>query len=393
MVLHALPAPCALAQSGAGSATELVVAPVTITPTKPLTPTHVKGLVWTDVLAKATACVRGVRLVWNNRMATVTTQSAAFWQYLDLTEPDTDWNRESEIQIGERYVAFHADGHAGDRRALAGYLTRADEDGWIHPAGKRMLELWRAELALLGVRDPGLAEDRPLAASVGATLAALAERGLLVDHRCFGGPVYLDGTRWGLPLRLLIGEDGLPNYLVPILRELIPMIRPGRSFLLPHDHELTADYLLVERVLAAFGADVARLALGRVPVEGVVLSSRFGGWSGTTLADLSAELAAPDQHDGTAYRLGMRLYFTGTLPRHSAQSFRMPLLRRCVERAGRLLEQEPGAEHRGASREDLQTTLARWHNRRGYVDPYWLTTSLMGRHPLPFTSEIRAIYT
>ena len=34
----------------------LIVAPVTITPTKPLTPTHVKGLLWTDVLVKAMGC-------------------------------------------------------------------------------------------------------------------------------------------------------------------------------------------------------------------------------------------------------------------------------------------------------------------------------------------------
>ncbi|MFE2277703.1 hypothetical protein ACFXAE_10670 [Streptomyces sp. NPDC059454] len=124
---------------------------MTITPTKPLTPTHVKGFLWTDVLVRTSAFVTGVRLVWNNRMATVTTRSTAFWRYLDLTEPDTDWSREPEARIGQRYVAFHSEPRETDRRVLEGYLARAD-DGWIHPAARRMLDRRRSELELLGVR-------------------------------------------------------------------------------------------------------------------------------------------------------------------------------------------------------------------------------------------------
>ncbi|MER8012043.1 hypothetical protein [Streptomyces sp. NPDC094149] len=321
-------------------------------------------------------------------MATVTTQSTAFWRYLDQTEPDTDWSREPEARIGRRYVAFHAQSREIDRPALESYLARAD-DGWIHPAARRMLDCWRAELELLGVHDPGLAEDRPLAASAKAMTAALAERGLLIDHRRFGGPVHLDGTRWGMPLRQLIGSDGLPNYLLPILRQLIPMTRPGRTFLLLYDEGLTADYLLLERVLTEFGASVARLPLSRVPIDGTARSSRYGGWSGTTLADLSSAsgTAGPD-----AYRLGMRLYFIAVLQRTSAESFRMPLLRRCVGRAARLLGREPVDESPDASAERLATALSRCRIRPGYVDPYRLTTSLLGPRALPLLPSIRKVY-
>jgi hypothetical protein len=371
-----------------GTVTELVVAPVTITPTKPLTPTHIKGFLWTDVLVKASAQVTGVRLVWNNRMATITGQSTAFWRYLDLTEPDTDWSGESEAGIGERYVRFHSEGRETDPRVLERYLHRADEDGWIHPAGRRMLELWRAELDLLGVGDLGLADDRPLATSAQTMVGALAERGLLVDHRRFGGPVYLDGARWGMPLRQMIGADGLPNYLLPILRELVPMVRPGRTFLLVHDDGLTADYLLLDRVLTEFGARVARLPLSRVPVNGAALSSRYGGWSGTTLADLSATSGTAGL---AAYRLGMRLYFAGTLHRDSAQSFRMQLLRRCVGRAARLLDRAPAEPDDTVGRQ-VVTALSRAQARRGYVDPYRLTTSLLGKRALPLSPALRAIY-
>ncbi|WLW53487.1 hypothetical protein [Streptomyces sp. YU58] len=368
---------------------ELVVAPVTITPTKPLTPTHVKGLLWTDVLLKASARVGGVRLVWNNRMATVTTQATAFWHHLELTEPDTDWSRESDARIGERYVRFHAERRAPDRRAVRERLRRADEDGWIHPAGRRMLDVWRAQLDHLGVGDLGLAADRPLATGARAMLDTLAERRLLVDHRRFGGPVHLDGPRWGLPLRQLVDGDGHPNYLLPILRELIPLIRPDRLFLLVHDDGIAADYLLLDRVLTEFGARTLRLPLSRVPVDGASRSSRYGGWQGATLGDLAATSGTADR---AAYRLGMRLYFAGTLHRRSAQPFRMHLLRRCVGRAARLLDRAPAGRTDPAP-PHLTATLARLRAQQGYVDPYRLTAALLGRRSGPPAPELRGIYT
>ncbi|WP_406119517.1 hypothetical protein [Streptomyces sp. NBC_00989] len=363
---------------------ELVVAPVTITPTKPLTPTHVKGLLWTDILVKASASVGRVRLLWNNRMATLTTQSTAFWHYLDRVEPDTDWNLESAAAIGQRYVRFHSEGGRSDPRGVGAYLERVDAAGWIHPAGRRVLDSWRAELELLGVGDLGLGEDRPLAAAADTTLQALAERGLLIDHRRFGGPVHLDGTRWGLPLRQLVGSDGHPNYLLPILRELIPAIGPGRVFLLVFDDGLAADYLLLDRVLTAFGARSVRLAFSRVPVGGSVRSSRYGGWSGTTLSDLSAVSGSADR---AAYRLGMRLYFAGVLPRRSEQPFRMQLLRRCVGRAARLLTRTAADVDGGMPPE----ALSRSRDPNGFVDPYRLTTSLLG--PPPADPRLLRIYT
>ena len=343
---------------------EVVVAPVTITPTKPLTPTHVKGLLWTDVLVRATSMLTPTRLVWNPRLAHLTTQTTAFWDHLDRTEPDTDWTGESELGIGARYVNFHRDRAAVDPRALDPYFARIETDGWIHPAARRLLEWWRREFDLLGVADPGLTDDRPLNSSAESVRRQLAARRMLIDHRRFGGPVYLDGARWGMPIRHLIGADGHANYLMPILRELLPMIRPERLFLLVYDDALAADYLLLDRVLTEFGATVARLSLSRVAIDGAVRSSRYGGWSGSTLAEISATRGSADE---AAYRLGMRLYFVGVLDRRSRPSFRMDLLRRCVGRAARLA----GEEH-----EDAPLRLT----PEGYVDPRRLTVALLGRH-------------
>ena len=371
---------------------EIVVAPVTITPTKPLTPTHVKGLLWTDVLVKATSLVAPTRLVWNPRLAHLTTQTTAFWEYLDRTAPDTDWRSESEAAIGARYVEFHLRASGGDPRALDPYLERIESDGWIHPAARRMLDLWRDELDLLGVPDPGLTDDRPLGTDAGVVYRTLAERGMLIDHRRFGGPVYLDGARWGMPIRQLAGVDGHANYLVPILRELLPLIRADRLFVLPYDEGLTADYLLLDRALGELGARVARLPLSRVAIDGTVRSSRYGGWTGATLADISATRGSADV---AAYRLGMRLYFVGVLDRRSRQSFRMDLLRRCVGRAARLLDQTaaeapparppstgPGTPSRSPDGPDpIPADAPLRLAPPGYVDPRRLTVQLLGRHP------------
>jgi hypothetical protein len=349
---------------------EVCVAPVTITPTKPLTPTHVKGLLWTDVLVKATALTTPVRLVWNPRLAHLTTQTLAFWQHLDATEPDVDWNAMSEADIGERYVRFHAGPPTAAPRALGDYFERVDRDGWVHPAGLRMLELWRAEFEHLHVADPGLTTDRPLAMGLEEVVAELAAAKLVIDHRRYGGPVYLEGARWGMPVRGLTGAHGHPNYLMAILREVVPLAAPDRLIVLIYDEGLHADYLLLDRTLTTLGARVERLPLSRVAIDGTVRSSRHGGWTGCTLADLaSVEGSAA----AVAYRLGMRLYFVGVLDRGSPQSFSMKLLRRCVGRAGR---------YRGDRLAPLPT------HPSGYVDPHRLTTSLMGRRPAPARPEV-----
>ena len=365
--------------AGRRTAQEFVIAPVTITPTKPLTPTHIKGLLWADVLYKATSVLAPTTLVWNPRMSTLTTQTTALWNHLDRTEPDADWSGQDEAAIGRRYVEFHQARPTIDPRELDPYFTRIESDGWIHPASRRLLELWRAEFDRLHVRDPGLTDAGPLAWSEQRALAELADRGLLIDHRVHGGPVYLDGARWGVPIRQIVSSDGHANYLVPILRALLPEIAPGRLFLLLFDEGISADYLLLDRVLTAFGAETTRLALSRVPIDGKVVSSKYGGWTGSTLADLAAVSGSADEH---AWRLGMRLYFVGLLDRRCAQSFRIDLLRRCVGRAARLLALGPS---------DEKSEPALPLGPHGYVDPHRLACSLFGPRPAPVPDLLRAV--
>ncbi len=365
---------------------KLIVAPVTITPTKPLTPTHVKGLLWTDVLVKASTQIADTQLVWNPRLAHLTTQTTAFWHYLDRTEPAFDWSGESESAIGARYVRFHHIKPIIPAAELDPYFDRVERTGWIHPSARRMLELWRAELDLLHVPDPGLTDPRPLAWSTRTVLDALARRDLIIDHRGFGGPAYLDGARWGMPIRQLVGPEGHGNYLLPILRELLPRVVESRLVLLLHDCGVTSDFLLLERVLREFGATVVRLGLSRVSTDGTTRSSRYGGWAGSTLADISA---TPGSAGADAYRLGMRLYFVGLLDRRSSQSFRMDLLRRCVGRAARLLNRRPAVAE---DPDERHLALLRSLAVGGYVDPHRLTTSLLRTRTMPMSATLAAVY-
>ncbi len=353
----------------------VVLAPVSITPTKPLTPTHVKGLLWLDVAYRATQRVRSVDYLWNQRSATLTAQTVAFWAYLDRVAAGRQWSAVTGNEIGELYVRSHAEGSRPSRAVLAPYLERVDAEGWIHPASVRLLELWREELRLLGVGDPGLTADRPMALSTDETLDILAERDLLVDHRRFGGPVLLDGPRWGLPLRQLVGPDGHPNYLVPILRDLIPRARHAERVVLVHDTELTQDYTTLDRVLGTLGATVSRLALGRVPIGGAIRSSRHGDWAGVTLDHISR--ACLEHVELPVYQLGMRIYFIAVLQRGSRRSMEPELLRRCLWKARRILSRVEQSGDTGATAG--AALLTKLCDDRGYVDPYGLTCRLLSR--------------
>jgi hypothetical protein len=363
----------------------LALAPITITPTKPLTPSHVKGLLWLDVIRKGTSELVETAYVWNSRTPNLSAQTLAFWEYLDRTRSEADWAHASEDELGELYVRCHAQAEPPGFDALHPYLERVEAEGWVHPASRRLIELWQEQLELLGVEDPGLGVDRAPGLSAEEALALLAERGLLVDHRRFGGPAYVDGARWGLPLRQVIGEDGHANYVLTVLRELMPLIGGHDRLLLAFDEGLAEDYVLIDRVLGELGAEVSRLALGRVPIDGAVRPSRRGGWEGHTLADLSR--LCLEHFDLPVYRLGMRIYFIAILKRSSPQSFRADLLRRSMLRAQRILgapRASAGDDYLGFLRETLADG--------GYVDPHRLTTALLDRHRrVPTERIVRSI--
>ncbi|RKN71609.1 hypothetical protein D7231_16530 [Streptomyces klenkii] len=352
----------------------VLFAPVPVAPTKPLTLSHIKGLLWADVLRRATGLLHDVDHLHSHTVAHLNGQTLGFWSYLDRVHPGTDYDLLDEEQIGGLYVEFQRRRDAGGPvpapEDLAARRDAAERHGRLHPAGERVLALWARRFRELGLRDPGLSTRRRPAASLDETVEALTGHGLCVDHRPWRGPVYLDLTARGTALRQIVGADGHPNYLAGTLRELIPLIGAYDRFVLACDRESFADYALLRDVLTALGARVSLVGLGRVRLGGSVRTSRHGGWEGRTAAPLARTFL--DRVGPRPYRLGLRLYFIAGLGQGDREPFRTDLLWRCMARAHRLLEcSVPAAEH------ELPELLGRCAHPYGYVHPYRLTTGLL----------------
>jgi hypothetical protein len=353
----------------------LLLAPIVVTPTKALTPSHLKGLLWLDVLFKSTSSVCDVTYLWNLRPYHVTAQTLEYWEYLDRTVgARADYASMSELELSEHYICLHREGRQASGGALAPYRDAVESEGYIHPASRRLIGLWQRHLAHLGLHDPGLAANEPPGLSAGEVVDLLGTRSLCLDHRRYGGPLFLDATSQGLPLRHAGRADGQCNYLISALRQLLPLIDSYDHVLLVCDKELEADYLLLSRILTAFGARVTRLSLGRVPIGDSIQSSRWGGWQDYTI-DALCRLAL-GQFDVETLRLGLRLYFIAVLGRASRQPLRLDVLHKQLQRARRIL-----ASDAPCGADDAYTTfLDRRRVDGGHVDPYRLTVSLLDRH-------------
>src|SRR5262249_42284494 len=140
---------------------------------------------------------------------------------------------------------------------------------------------------------------------------------------------------------------------------------------LVHDPEIRADYRTITHVLTTLGAEVSRIELSRVPINGVARSTRFGGWQGYTVDAFARPLVA--EAGRAAFALGMRLYLISGLAKLTAESFTAWHLRRWVGRAGKLLTGS------GPAREVSLEMLAA---RLPYADPYKVMATLLSKQPV-----------
>ncbi|MEW2625230.1 hypothetical protein [Streptomyces sp. NPDC048106] len=361
----------------------VLLAPITVTPSKPLTPSHLKGLFWADVLHRATGHLTEITYRHSQTTFFPTEQVVGFWEFLDRTEGDTDYSSASEEEIGELYVRFRAEGRRAGAEAIRPYME-AVESGWVHPASAKVLRLWSGHYARLGLHDPGLLTHQPPELGLEEMIERLVASGKGLDQRGWGGPVYLDLTGSGQPLRQIVTPDGRPNYLACALRELMALAPRYDEVVLLYDRELDPDYRLLEQVLRGPGTTVRRMPIGRVPIGGQILSARHGGWHDHTV---DALLAALDKdYDAAAIRLGMRLYFLATLGPGDQDSFRHDLLAKCCARAERLLDRSSSEPESEPGR--LAADLGRHRRSHLYVDPYRLTSSLLARSRVSLAPDL-----
>ncbi|WP_322887996.1 hypothetical protein [Wenjunlia vitaminophila] len=363
-------------EGGGGTRRRVLLAPVTVTPSKPLTPSHLKGLLWTDTMFRATAPLADVTYRYSHTTYHPTEQTLGFWEFLDRTRGETDYTAMSEEDIGELYVRFRAEGRPPTAAQVRPYAEAVEHTGFVHPASARVLRLWAGHYARLGLHDPGLLAHQPPGFGLEEMVEDLVTSGLGLDQRDVGGPVYLDATRFGLPLRQIVTADGRPNYLACALRELLPLAPLYHEVVVLYDRELDPDYQLLARVLSARGTVVHRVPIGRVPIDGKITSARHGGWHRHTVDALLRSVG--EDHGPAALRLGMRLYFIATLGPGQHESFRYDLLRKALDRAERLLRRAEEAPRTDA--DHALPALLEPH-RRGHIhiDPYRLTASLLGR--------------
>jgi hypothetical protein len=351
----------------------VLIAPIAITPTKPLSPSHLKFILWVDVLYRATSKIASTDYLYGHTTGNACQQTLGFWEYLDRTVGDTDYSDWSEQEIGERYVQYQAEQPRAPENSMRAYLDAYEHDAWVHAASARVLAIWSKHYATLGAHDPGLTQPSPPRMGLEELIDTLRSRSLCLDMRAASDNVYLDATAQGLPLRNLVTAGGLTNYLACTLRDIVPLIPHYDQIVLVHDREVTADYILLQRVIGTLGGSVTRIAVDRVAIDGVVRSGRYGGWAGHTLPEIADACSAAD--DLEAFRLGLRLFFLATIGIGAGLSFDLRLLRRRVRKAKSLLAN--GGSHMAAA--DLCRFLGRFTGRNIHVNPYRLTTSLLVR--------------
>ncbi|MBV2156636.1 hypothetical protein [Kitasatospora sp. SUK 42] len=380
------------AAEGRAGGRRILLAPVTVSPTKPLTPTHLKYLLSLDLLHRATATFSEVTFLYRHATYAGSRQVAGFWDHLDRHHPDLAYEALGEEDIGELYSAYHR----AERLPYAAIepMVRRAEDGWTHPVSARLLDLWEGHYRLLGLFDPELGRTGPEPAPEAEVLDLLVRRDLCVRPAVPGAPVFLDATAAGLPLRVVVGADGQANYLLYLLRELVPLLDGHDLVVLAHDTELRTDYQTVAHVLRALGVEVRLFEVPRVAVNGVVQSTRAGGWRDHTMGALAGPLI--EEFGPDAFRLGLRLYLVAGLGRTARESFSLRHLRRWARRASALLAAHgDGGQGRmtAAEVDAVGRHLAPLAGRRGYADPYQVATELMSRDPEVPVAELLGVVT
>ncbi len=362
----------------------ITIAPVSITPTKPLVPSHYKSLIWLDVLIKCLSEVHDVTLLNNRVLSFLNLQTMNFWHYLDHVLPEASYTDKPELWIGKHYVASNSRlvGEGMPEDGFDQYKAKIERDGWMHPSASRLFDIWTGNCAQLNISASLIAKDRPLDLTTDALLTILADMNCILDLREIGGEVYIDFTDEGIPLRKLVDVTGTENYFAGILRSLVPVAEHTDSIYLLCDEQLSADYWILVKILTRLGVHATRVTLGRVPLDGQVQSSRHGGWEQYLFDGFAEPLL--QSFPQRAFSLGMRFYFVCVLGQSEGISFSVDRLKVCVQKAERLLDILPPP----VSVPELSSFIAS-KMRPGYLlNPYLMVSELYGKKVSPYAGSL-----
>lgn len=280
--------------------------PIGITPTKPLTPTHVKGLLHFDALTRLHRAIEPIGVVHNRRVWDMSLQTARFWTYLDLHHGELDFDSLSEKQIGNLYVQFSRDGTEIPTATLETMIAKVESDGYVHPSARRVLQGWVSHLQRIGLDTGLLTESSELGISAQDILSKLSTLGELIDQREFGGGVLWTARAGQGATRTLISEQGLPNYVVALLRQAHDLAQGFKTVHLFYDLSVERDFMLIEDFLQAFGIQANRIGFPRMTSNGQALSFRADA-NVVTLGEMIGRYE--NDYPDLCIALGLRLYF------------------------------------------------------------------------------------
>lgn len=315
--------------------------------------------------------LNNVAVLHNRRSWDASLQTLGFWCYLDDWAEVKGFSRLGECDIGRLYVESHKHAVSPSIEKLQYYLSMVECHGFIHASSRRILDIWSELFTRLGLEGLGLCVSQPLKMSTNELLKYLGDRDLLLDHRHFHGPAYLDLTSFGQPLRSVLSETGLPNYLASLLRDLLAVVKEYDRIVLFHDVGIERDYKLVQSLLEREGVSCSRVSFSRIPVAGRTDGARAGGWEGNTVADVMSRVGSTFSLQ--ALRIGVRLYFLHYVGLRRPKSFKEDELRACLVQANGLLA---GL----VDESDNASVLERFRRRDGLIDVYSALGSLMQRN-------------
>lgn len=343
-----------------------VIYPIHIAPTKPLTPTHVRHLLYVDCLYRGLKA-KGIEVCYpyNRLRMDVTPQVLKLAQYIESKGlPVT--NAE---EVGQAYVTMTTENYGISQGRITEMRKELEQSLTGHSYYHAILPEWEEQHKLLRMHNPGLKKAKSFDLSIEQVIEQLKGISLILDSRKQGENVYLDLTDEGVKLRQFCSSDLLDyNYLGTMLRELLALRKTGDVFVFVFDDELLGDFFVLQRVLERLGHKVIKVQTNRILLEGKALSSRHGGWEKYSLGHV-LDFLKDKGYSQDEVALGLRLYYFGFVPK----SFEYKDLERYTQKARFLLDRVEWDRSAKLKNEEFPTKKF----DGVFVSPPWIAQMLM----------------
>lgn len=305
-----------------------IVTPIHITPTKPLNPTHVRHLLYTDALYKG-LLLQGYEAIYlYERMGMdVSTQVVKLSKFLQDRQPS------DELEVGQEYVRMNREEFELTEEQILAERISLEQTAQGHKYYDAILPSWKKQHEFLNMYTPDLDNSRKFDVSVAEVIEELKKLGVILDGRKEGEKIYLDFTQEGMRLRVLCSGNMLDyNYILEQLREIFGMRREGDVYVFIFDNELQQDYQLICKILELMGHKTVRIETNRILINGSKQSSRNGGWEEFTLQKVLDRYQDLD-YTREEISLGLRMYYFVAVP----ASFDYPTLDKYMKKTKSIL--------------------------------------------------------